>query len=183
MLISGPLQIEMSHSAGRGDRAATFRLIKAGTQISWLLFVGVCGFLMVAGPLVFRLWTGGQVVFSYPLMLLFLLMSACNLTGKMSYQGLVSMNRMYGPSFIMSACSVLAVALGGYLCIPFGIAGMVLGGVAGEAMNSAVVIGSISRWLDVSIGEFFRSLIQFGSTLASLRDFRVRAFARLRRGT
>ena len=150
-----PLEVEIAHTVGRKAFDQTYRLVTLGTQFSWVLFTGVAAFLLLAGPLVFHVWTRGQVAYSYSFMALYLVMSACNQLGRVSAHALISTNRLYGPSFVMLALSIAAVALGGVLTVPLKLPGMVLGGILGELSNSLVVIAAFAAWMNKPLSAFF----------------------------
>ncbi len=140
LMLALPIGMEISRCMGAEDKACAYRLLTLGNRFSWVLFVCVAGFLLLLGPAVFQIWTRGQVIFDYRLIALFLLMSACVQTGRVSWIALVSSNRMFGPSFTTVCIAFIALAIGGGLSVPLGIAGMIIGGVVGEALNAAIMI-------------------------------------------
>ncbi len=177
-----PLEVEIAHRAGRDDFRAIDRLVVIGTQISWVLFVGVATALLLFGPLIFHLWTAGRIAFSYGLMILYICMSAANLQGRVSLHALICTNRLYGTSFFMLLFAVAAVGLGALLTPIFGVAGMVLGGIGGEAMNSAVVILSLSSWLRKPVTRLIADLLNFRGSMGELRVQSLAILYRLRPG-
>jgi O-antigen/teichoic acid export membrane protein len=181
LMLALPIGMEISRAIGSGDKASAYRLVTLGNRFSWVLFVGVAAFLLVFGPLVFHIWTRGQVAFSYPLIGLYLLMSACVQVGRVSWIGLVSSNRMFGPSFTTVGFATAALLIGGLLTMPFGVAGMVVGGVFGEAANAAVMIFIVTRWLDQPISRFFTNMFDVGASIAAARQQIARLLARVRR--
>ena len=84
-MVALPLEIEIAHSAGRGDLQKTYRLVTLGTQFSWTVFFFVAAFLMLVGPILFRYWAHGQIAFSYGMMALFLAMSWANQFGRIAH--------------------------------------------------------------------------------------------------
>jgi O-antigen/teichoic acid export membrane protein len=179
-MVALPLEVEMAHSLGRNDLAQTRRLVALGTQFSWVLFVGVGLALMAFGPFIFHWWTAGRIPFSRQLMSLYLCMSMCNLVGRISNHALISTNRMYGPSFVMVACALIAVGLGGVLTMKFGIAGMVVGGIFGEISNSLVSLFFVSRLLDCTPITLLQAMVNFRGSLKAF-EYRARlAIARYR---
>jgi hypothetical protein len=180
LMVVLPLEIEIAHSAGRKAMDETYRLIGLGTQFSWVLFAAVASFLMLFGPLVFHVWTHGQVAFSYGLMALYLLMSACNQLGRVSSHALSSMNRLYGLSFVTLAVSLAALGLGALLTIPLKIPGMVIGGIFGELGNSLVVIVVLTRWMGKPLSRFFVDQLDMRDTIAFARAQSQRLLLRLR---
>lgn len=171
LMLALPLEIEIAHSVGRDDLPKTYWLITLGTQFSWVLFAGVASFLMLFGPVIFHFWARGRIPFEYGLMALYLVMSSCNQLGRISAHALISTNRLYGPSFLMVGFSLMAMALGGALVPPFGIAGMVLGGIFGELMNSLVVIAALCRWMGKPVSAFF---VDMANLAASWNDLGAR---------
>ena len=183
LMVVLPLEIEIAHSVGRKAIDQTYRLVGLGTQFSWALFILVASFLMLCGPLVFHFWTHGQVEFSYGLMALYLLMSACNQLGRVSAHALTSMNRLYGLSFITLAISLAALGLGALLTIPLKIPGMVIGGIVGELGASLVVIVVLTRWMGKPLSRFFIDQLDVRDTLAFAKTQGDRLLLRLRGST
>jgi Na+-driven multidrug efflux pump len=175
-----PLEVEIAHTVGRRALDQTYKLVTLGTQFSWVLFTLVASFLLLFGPLIFHFWTRGQVTFSYSLMALYLLMSACNQFGRVSAHALISTNRLYGPSFVMLVFSLLAVALGGVLATVLKIPGMVIGGVFGELSNSLVVIFALTRWMDKPLSSFFLDQLDIRASFAELKTRGGQVLVRLR---
>lgn len=181
LMVVLPLEIEIAHSVGRKALDQTYRLVSLGTQFSWLLFGAVASFLMLFGPLVFYVWTHGQVRFSYGLMALYLVMSACNQLGRVSSHALSSMNRLYGLSFATLAASLTALLIGALLTFPFKIVGMVMGGVLGELANSLIVIVVLTRWMGRPISQFLLDQLNMSDSLAFARARGGALLLRLRR--
>jgi len=178
-----PLEVEIAHTVGRKAFDQTYRLVTFGTQFSWILFTAVAAFLMLAGPLVFHVWTRGQVAFSYGFMALYLVMSACNQLGRVSAHALISTNRLYGPSFVMLALSIAAVALGGVLTTYLKLPGMVIGGIFGELSNSLVVIAAFAAWMNKPIAAFFVDQLDPRASFAELKARAGQVLLRLRRAS
>ena len=183
LMVVLPLEIEIAHSVGRKAIDQTYRLVGLGTQFSWALFVVVASFLMICGPLVFHFWTRGQVVFSYGLMALYLLMSACNQLGRVSAHALSSMNRLYGLSFVTLVISLAALGLGALLTVPLKIPGMVIGGIVGELGTSLVVIVVLTRWMGKPLSRFFIDQLDVRDTLAFAKTQGDRLWLKLRGST
>jgi len=179
LMLVFPLEVEIANYAGKADLNRIERLIIIGTHISWLLYLMVCGGLLLFGPLVFRIWTEGHVQFSYSLMGLYMIMSAANLEGRVSLHALISTNRLFGPSFRMLAVAILAVGLGAGLTHLFGISGMVLGGICGELANSSIVVVAVAAWLEKPVG---RLLHDFLDLKGSLRELYARTAGAVRTG-
>ncbi len=175
-----PLEVEIAHCAGRNNLRRIERLIVIGTHFSWTLFILVGTGLMLFGPLVFHIWTTGRIAFSHGLMALYLCLSACNLQGRVGLHALISTNRLYGPSFMMLAVALLAVGLGALLTPVFGVAGMVLGGVAGEFFNSLIVIVAVAHWLEKPARTLFGDFLDVRSSFGELRARSLDVLHRLR---
>jgi O-antigen/teichoic acid export membrane protein len=175
-----PLEIEIAHASGRGDFKQIHRLIVFGTHIAWALFLCVTAGLLLFGPIVFRIWTTGRIEFSYGLMALFMCLSAANLQGRVSLHALISTNRLYGPSFLILICAAISIGLGALLTRLIGIDGMVLGGIGGEVINSAVVIVAVSYWLDKPVQSLLGDFFDFKGSLGQLRAKSLQAWGRLR---
>lgn len=171
LMVVMPLEVEIARSVGRNEPNQSHRLIILGTQFSWLLFIGVASGFMLVGPLIFQVWTHGRIAFSLGFMALYLLMSACNLMGRVSAHALISTNRLYGPSFLMVIGALLALGCGALLTPVFGTPGMVLGGIIGESINSLIAIYAVSRWLNRPLAQTFFELLDFRR---SYEDLRVR---------
>lgn len=169
-MIALPLEVEMAHSLGRDDRGQTRRLVALGTQTSWLIFLGVGALLLLFGSTAFHWWTAGGIVFSRSFMALYLCISMANLLGRISNHALISTNRMYGPSFIMVACSLLAVGLGAALAVPFKVSGMVIGAVCGELANSAVALYFVSRLLNCPVVSLLRDMLDFRRSFVEIKQ-------------
>jgi hypothetical protein len=97
-------------------------------------------------------------------------MFGCIHFGKISAHALIATNRMYGPSFLVLAWSLGALAIGLFLAIGNGAEGMFIGGILGELGASLVVIYAVSRWLRVSIPVLLFDV----STLRSMFDVLAR---------
>lgn len=178
-----PLEVEFAHSTGRGDHRNVDRLIVLGTHVSWLLFALVCAGLLLFGPLVFRVWTAGRADFSYALMSLFMLLSACNLIGRVGLHALISTNRLFAPSCAILIVAALGLTLGAALTRPLGVHGMVLGNAAGELVNSLIVTWVVALWLGKTRAEALQDLLQIGPSIRTLRAQSRHAWYRLRPGT
>lgn len=170
LLIAQPLEIEISRSAGANDSKKILRLIILGTQFSWLLFVVVALTLVTLGPFIIEFWTNNRIPFSLWLILLFLLMAACNHLGRVSWLALISVNQMFGISFVMVAFSTITMAFGGLLAILIGVPGMVIGGVIGEFLNSISMIYVLTKWLDKPINELFWDVLNFKISFQEIRS-------------
>jgi len=181
LMVVLPLEIEIAHSVGRKALDQTYRLVRLGTQFSWLLFAVVATFLILFGPLIFYLWTHGQITFSYGLMALYLLMSACNQLGRVSSHALTGMNRLYGLSFWMLAVSLSALGIGAALTFPLKIEGMVMGGIIGELANSLIIIIVLTRWMGRPTSQFLRDQLNMTDTFAFARARGGALLMRLRR--
>jgi O-antigen/teichoic acid export membrane protein len=175
-----PLEIEIAHASGRGDLKQIHRLIVFGTHIAWALFLCVTAGLLLFGPIVFRIWTTGRIEFNYGLMALFMCLSAANLQGRVSLHALISTNRLYGPSFLILICAAISIGLGALLTRLIGIDGMVLGGIGGEVINSAVVVVAVSYWLNKPVQSLLGDFFDFKGSLGQLRAKSLQAWGRLR---
>ncbi len=177
-----PLEVEIAHCAGGGHLKQINKLIVLGTHISWVCFLFVSIALLSFGPLIFQIWTTNRIHFSYGLMVLYLFMSAANLQGRVSLHALISTNRLYGPSFLMLASAAGTVALGAGLTRFMGINGMVLGGAAGEIINSIVVIVAVSHWLKKSPRAMFGELLTMKGSLSDLGRRMLQTLRQYQRG-
>ena len=175
-----PLEVEIAHSSGRGDFTQIRRLIVLGTHFSWALFLCVIAGLLLFGPIVFRVWTAGRIEFSYALMALFMCLSAANLQGRVSLHALISTNRLFGPSFLMLLIAALSIGLGASLTRLMGINGMVLGGIAGEIINSAIVIVAVAAWLRLPLRDLLTNLFNFKGSFEEVRAKSLQAWYRFR---
>lgn len=165
-----PLEVEIAHSSGRGDFKQIHRLIVLGTHFAWAMFLCIAAGLLVLGPIVFRVWTAGRIEFSYGLMALFMCLSAANLQGRVSLHALISTNRLYGPSFLMLGFAAVSIVLGALLTPLLGVNGMVVGGIAGEIVNSTIVIIAVAYWLQESARSLIGSLFDFRGSYGILRE-------------
>jgi O-antigen/teichoic acid export membrane protein len=175
-----PLEIEIAHASGRGDFKQIHRLIVYGTHIAWALFLCVAAGLLLLGPIVFRVWTTGRIEFNYSLIALFMCLSAANLQGRVSLHALISTNRLYGVSFLFLICASISLGLGALLTRLMGIDGMVLGGIVGEIINSAVVIVAVSYWLNKPPQSLLGDFFDFKGSFSQLRAKSLQAWGRLR---
>ena len=107
-------------------------------------------------------------------------MSACNQLGRVSSHALVSMNRLYGLSFVTLVVSCAALALGAVLTVPLKIPGMVIGGIFGELGNSLVVIVVLTQWMGKPLSRFFIDQLDVRDTLAFAKTQGDRLLLRLR---
>jgi O-antigen/teichoic acid export membrane protein len=179
LTVALPLEVEMAHSVGRGELAKTAKLITLGTQISWGIYTGVAALLLAFGPFIFVVWTHGRITFSYTLMGLFLVMSACNQAGRISSHALISTNRLFGPSFLMFAGSMCALALGAALVPIYHLEGSILGAICGEAANSAVVLVTVSLWLGQPLKQLLREVTDLSSLVHYTRSSLQKVLAAL----
>jgi len=175
-----PLEVEIAHSSGRGDFKQIHRLIVLGTHFSWALFLCVTAGLLLFGPVVFRIWTTGRIEFSYGLMALFMCLSAANLQGRVSLHALICTNRLFGPSFLMLLFAAMAIGLGALLTRLMGVNGMVLGGIAGELINSVIVIFAVAYWLRKPPRGLLGNLLDFKGSFGELRAKSLEAWYRFR---
>ena len=176
-----PLEVEIAQCAGRRELARIYGLIIKGTHISWAMYLlVVCG-LLLFGPLVFRVWTTDRIPFSYVLMGLYMVLSAANLQGRVSLHALISTNRLYGISFVLLIMAAAALGLGALLTRPMGVAGMIVGGACGEAVNALVVIAATARWLGRPAPGMIRDLLDFKGSLAQMRTQGTMLLSRLGR--
>jgi O-antigen/teichoic acid export membrane protein len=146
-----PLEIEMAHSAGRGDRTKVAQLVAIGAHASWAVFATIVGGLAIIGPYLFPIWTHGQIAFDYGIFAFGGLMFGCNQLGRVCAQTLIATNRMYGPSARMMAWSLIAIAVGSGLTVRFGVRGMFCGGIIGELGLSLIATVAVARWLGLPI--------------------------------
>jgi O-antigen/teichoic acid export membrane protein len=165
-----PLEVEIARCAGRNDLRRIHQLVVVGTHVSWVLFALAAVVLTVAGPLIFRVWTGARIDFSLSLMLAFLAMSAANLTGRVSQHALISTNRLYGPSYFLFVSAALALVLGAVLARSFGVHGMVLGGIAGEVCNSIIALMATAAWLALPFPALLGDLLEVRASINELRS-------------
>lgn len=177
-----PLEVEIAHSAGREDLGLIGRLVVVGTHVSWCLFLLVVAGLLFFGPLIFHIWTADRIAFSYSLMLLYCCMSGANLQGRVGLHALISTNRLYGPSYFMLITAVLAVGAGAVLTTLMGIRGMVVGGIVGELVNSAIVIVALAHWLRKPTAALISSFADLPSTFSELKYRSQSMLYRLRLG-
>lgn len=175
-----PLEVEIARSSGRGDFKQIHRLIVLGTHFSWALFLCVTAGLLLFGPIVFRIWTAGRIEFSYGLMALFMCLSAANLQGRVSLHALICTNRLFGPSFLMLLFAAMSIGLGALLTRLMGINGMVLGGIAGEIINSAIVIVTVAYWLHKPLRNLLGNLFNFKGSFEEVRAKSLQAWYRFR---
>lgn len=168
-----PLEVEMARSAGSGDLNETTKLIRMGTHGAWLVFIAVSLAIAIFAPLVFPVWTQHKIVFEYQVLALAGVMFGCSNLGKVSAHALVATNRLYGPSFLIVAWSVVALGLGVVLAAGYGANGMFLGGILGELGVSVIAVHAVARWLAIPVPTL---LFDF-SSIRSLADLlRRRAF-------
>ena len=161
-----PFEVEMARSAGKGDSNSAIKLIRVGSQSAWIVFGIVSLAIATIAPLVFPVWTRHQIPFSYWLLALACVMFGCSHFGKISAHALIATNRMYGPSFMIFASSVLSLAIGLLLSVGRGAEGMFIGSILGELGASLIAIYAVAKWLGVSI----RVLLFDVSTLRSAFD-------------
>ncbi len=174
-----PLDLEVSRSVGRGDLRGAYRLVIAGTQGSCLALALAGLALLLLGPAIFHLWTGGRIEFDFGLMALFLALSACIQLGRVSTYALIGTNRMYGPSSRMLVAALLCILLGGALASWLGVPGMVLGVAAGEFAVAALAIAALTRWMGRGPIGFLRDLLDTGAAVEHMPRLAARV---LRRG-
>lgn len=122
-----PLEVEMARSVGMDDVKKTSQLVQMGTHSSWVVFVVISLAIAAVGPFAFPVWTRGQIAFDYPILGLVCTMFASNQFGRVSAHALIATNRLYGPSFLMLAWSLISLGLGGLLSVSHGVEGMFLG--------------------------------------------------------
>ena len=174
-----PLEVEIAHCAGAENFRRIYRLIVVGTHISWVFFLLVSAGLMMFGPIVFRLWTADRIHFSHGFMALYLCMSAANLQGRVSLHALTSTNKLFGPSFLIFGSAAASIGLGTAIARQIGIDGMVLGGIAGELVNSMIVVAAVSRWLGKPVKTMVADLLDLKSSMGELRARSLNMWYRL----
>lgn len=161
LLFAQPLEIEVAQCSERGELKRAYQLITFGTQFAWFSFAAIAAVLMIFGPLIFGLWTGGRIGFSRDLMALFLGVSAAAQVGRISAHALIGTNRMYGPAALMLPAALLSLGIGSLLAVPFGVPGMVVGAILGELAVSLIAIRAMAGWLGESGTGFLRDLFRF----------------------
>ena len=160
LLFAAPLEVEVAQCSERGELKRAYQLITFGTQFAWFSFAATAAVLMIFGPLIFHVWTGGRIVFSHELMALFLCVSAAAQIGRMSAHALIGSNRMYRPAAFMLPAALLALLTGSLLAVPLGVPGMVMGVVLGELAVSIIAIRAVTGWLGGSSFGFLRDLFR-----------------------
>jgi hypothetical protein len=165
-----PFEVEMARSVGSGDKNRAIKLIRVGSQSAWIVFATVSLAIAIVAPLVFPVWTHRQIPFDYRLLALACAMFGCSHLGKISAHALIATNRLYGPSFLILAWSIGALAIGLLLSIDNGVEGMFLGGILGELGVSVIAIYAVAKWLGVSIPVLLFDV----STLRSVLDLLAR---------
>lgn len=69
---------EFSIAYGKHDYATMRRLYSKAMKVSFVLAILISAFLLIAGPLIYTIWTHGAVQFSYPLITAFLVVLVVN---------------------------------------------------------------------------------------------------------
>jgi O-antigen/teichoic acid export membrane protein len=156
-----PLEVEMAHSVGQNELTKTARLVRAGTQASWVVFVIIAAGLAIIGPLVFPVWTHGEVDFRDDIFVLGCLMFGGNQMGRVCAHFLIATNRLYGTSFVMMGWALFSVGVGAVLAVQFGVVGMLCGGIIGELGVSLLVARAVARWLLLPLTELLLDLSSF----------------------
>lgn len=181
LIIASPLEVEIARSVGRAEPEKTYRIAILGTQFSWIAFAAVSTVLLAFGPLIFQLWTQGNVPFSHSLMVLVALMSGCTMIGRISVLALTSSNRLFGPSFAMMAFASVGLALGAILTPHLGIPGVVIGSAVGELSSSLFAIHLVCRWLEMPTARFFLDIVDLKSSARELAEHARGLLQRFRR--
>jgi O-antigen/teichoic acid export membrane protein len=158
-LMSAPLEVEIAQAWHQGQRARAYRLIVVGTQLSVYSLVA-CGLaLLLAGPVLFPLWTAGRVSFDPGLLALFLAVALSAQLGRISTQALIGANRIFTPSLFMVPVAVATLGLGAILATPWSVSGMALGIVIGELGLSFLMLRAVQGWTGTPGASVLRELL------------------------
>ncbi|MBR0750760.1 hypothetical protein JQ604_01020 [Bradyrhizobium jicamae] len=156
--LMAPVGVEISHAAGRGDSGQVLRLLAVVTQLSLLALLCVTLLLLGLGPIIFDIWTHQRIEFLHGLMALYLLMSAASLPGRIAAQVLISVNAMRSIAVATLAIALAAITLAAGLVQSFGLPGVLIGGIIGDAAISILVIVALNRWLGLSFNRLAREI-------------------------
>ena len=168
LLFAFPLEIEFAKEVGRNALRSAYRIVVVGTQVALIVLILGGTFILVFGPLIFSIWTRDRIPFVYPLMLLFMTLSAATQVGRISSHAIMATNRMFRPGVTMFAVTMVALGLAGVLTTIFGIPGMIAGAALGELAASAIVISTLTRWLGAGPVSFTRDLFETNSVFSYL---------------
>ena len=104
---------EFSIAYGERNKTKMKSLIRKAVNSSILAAVVICMGLLLFGPLLYEIWTQGKIVFSYALMIAFLIELMCNMLWNIKSVALVSTNNhiQLGSLFVGGAILSLIISL------------------------------------------------------------------------
>lgn len=104
---------EFSIAYGKNDKMKMKALIKKAVRSSLSIAALICLGLLLLGPRIYDVWTQGHIVFSYALMIAFLVELMCNMLWNIKSVALVSTNNhsLLGLLFVGGALLSLVIAL------------------------------------------------------------------------
>ncbi|MBU1348149.1 MAG: hypothetical protein KKA16_14505 [Alphaproteobacteria bacterium] len=149
-LLMSVVQLEFSRSSGAGDSAQTARLIAITGQVAIASFTVLALGLLIGGPMAFEVWTHGDVVFHYPLAIVFLIFTLIAQTAKTPLTYLMGANQLLWPVMGILASGVVGLGIGALFAQSWGPLGMAIGQVAAEGLALLVVVGFVSRSIRVN---------------------------------
>lgn len=178
MTLMGPIGVEISHAAGRGQSGQVVRLIAIVGQLSSVVFLAVALFLELLGPIIFEWWTHSRIVFAHGMMALYLVMSAASLPGRIAAQVLISMNAMRVTALVALLLALTSILLAAVLVPNLDISGALIAGIGGEIAISFALLISLKWRFALALGDLGRDVLDFSNSFAEIRTHARAAIVR-----
>ena len=157
--ITNTVWVELSTAFGASDIALARKLHRRACQAAvWIAFV--CSIaLFFAGPLIFRLWTRGSLVFDPKLFVLLLVVGMCNSFWSTSYIVLIAVNRHQRLALVYVAATATSMAFGYVLTRIIGIHGAALALLVIDIFMSFYVVSRSLELVEDDLSEFMRAVL------------------------
>ena len=102
---------EFSIAYGEKDRSRMKSLINKAVKTSTVIAALICIGLLLLGPWLYKVWTQGHIIFSYSLMIAFLVELICNVLWNIKSVALVSTNNHSQLGLLFVGGSLMALLL------------------------------------------------------------------------
>ncbi len=157
--ITNTIWVELSTAFGADDVSLARRLHRRACQAAMWLAVLCSAALFFVGPLIFRLWTRGEVPFDPVLFSLLLLVVIANSLWSTSYVVLLAVNRHQKLAAVYIAATGLSLLLASVLTRLIGIHGAALSLLVIDVTMSAYVVARSLALVQDTLPDFIRFIL------------------------
>lgn len=157
--ISNTVWVELSTAYGAGDLPLARGLHRGACKAAlWLSCLGSL-LLYLAGPLIFRIWTKGQLQFEPSLFALLLVVSISNSFWSTSYIVLLAVNRHQKLAVVYVTATALSLLLAHLLILKIGLGGAALSLLTIDIFMTAFVVARSLALLQDTVSGYVRFLL------------------------